>query len=201
MCIRDRQVEGEGQHTLYLWLQDFAGNVDHNQHIRLLNAARYDATAPLTTFRASGTAGSNGWYSSPVEVTLTPSDAGSGVASTRYRINGGAWITGTQFTLGYDGQHLIEYHSSEVAGNIYYERAWNRVLDQITQGNRICEALMGDPLFPKTLVQMIGSGEETGKLDFVLTQISTFYDREVDTSLQATTSMIEPLCSGSCCRT
>ena len=111
------QVEGEGQHTLYLWLQDFAGNVDHNQHIRLLNAARYDATAPLTTFRASGTAGSNGWYSSPVEVTLTPSDAGSGVASTRYRINGGAWITGTQFTLGYDGQHLIEYHSSDVAGN------------------------------------------------------------------------------------
>ena len=40
---------------------------------------------------------------------------------------------------------------------------------------------------------MIGAGEETGKLDVVLNKISSFYDREVETSLKATTSMIEPL--------
>lgn len=112
------QVASEGQHTLYIWLEDFAGNVDYQQRIRLLNAARYDGTAPVTAFRASGTAGSNGWYISPVAITLTPSDAGSGTALTQYRINGGAWITGTQFTLGYDGQHTIEYRSSDAAGNI-----------------------------------------------------------------------------------
>ncbi len=83
--------------------------------------------------------------------------------------------------------------TSEVSGNIYYEQAWNRVLEQITQGNRICEALMGDPLFPKTLVQMIGSGEETGKLDFVLQKVSVYYDREVEMSLKTTTSLIEPI--------
>jgi type IV pilus assembly protein PilC len=83
--------------------------------------------------------------------------------------------------------------TSDVAGNYYYEQAWNRVLDQITQGNRICEALQGDPLFPKTLIQMISAGEETGKLDFVLQKVSVYYDREVEMSLKTATSLIEPI--------
>jgi type IV pilus assembly protein PilC len=83
--------------------------------------------------------------------------------------------------------------TSEVSGNIYYEQSWNHVLDEITQGNRICEALHGDPLFPKTLVQMISAGEETGRLDFVLNKISVYYDKEVEMSLKAATSMIEPI--------
>lgn len=81
-----------------------------------------------------------------------------------------------------------------VASNWYYEQAWLRVLSQITEGHRICDALQAEKgLFPSTLIQMIGSGEETGKLDKVLTKVSTFYDREVETSLKATTSLIEPL--------
>jgi type IV pilus assembly protein PilC len=83
--------------------------------------------------------------------------------------------------------------TSEVSGNIYYEQSWNRVLDEITQGNRICEALQGDPLFPKTLIQMIAAGEETGQLDFVLQKVSVYYDREVEMSLKTATSMIEPI--------
>jgi type IV pilus assembly protein PilC len=84
--------------------------------------------------------------------------------------------------------------TAEVAGNWYYEQAWLRVLDQVTQGQRISESLDAErSLFPSTLLQMIGAGEETGKLDLVLNKVSTFYDREVETSLKATTSMIEPL--------
>jgi len=84
--------------------------------------------------------------------------------------------------------------TAEVAGNWYYEQAWLRVLDQVTQGQRISESLQAErALFPSTLLQMIGAGEETGKLDTVLNKVSTFYDREVETSLKATTSMIEPL--------
>jgi type IV pilus assembly protein PilC len=84
--------------------------------------------------------------------------------------------------------------TSEVASNWYYEQAWLRVLDQVTEGRRISESLEDErTLFPSTLVQMLGAGEETGKLDVVLNKVSTFYDREVETSLKATTSMIEPL--------
>ena len=84
--------------------------------------------------------------------------------------------------------------TAEVSGNWYYEQAWLRVLEQVTEGHRICDALKAESsLFPSTLVQMIGAGEETGKLDNVLNKVSTYYDREVETSLKATTSMIEPL--------
>ncbi len=84
--------------------------------------------------------------------------------------------------------------TAEVSSNWYFEQAWLYVLEQVTEGKRVSEALRDEPgLFPSTLVQMIGAGEETGKLDRVLTKVSTFYDREVETTLKATTSMIEPL--------
>jgi type IV pilus assembly protein PilC len=83
--------------------------------------------------------------------------------------------------------------AGEVAGNFYYERLWQQVLDQVSSGKRICEVLVGNPLFPRVLVQMIACGEETGKLDKVLERISSYYDREVETSIKAATSLIEPI--------
>jgi type IV pilus assembly protein PilC len=82
---------------------------------------------------------------------------------------------------------------AEVSGNYHYERLWYDVRDQVTAGKRICEVLSGNPLFPRVLVQMIASGEETGKLDYVLERVSTYYDQEVDTSLKTATSLIEPI--------
>ncbi len=83
--------------------------------------------------------------------------------------------------------------SSEVAGNYYYEKLWLHVLDEVTSGKQIHETINGNPLFPPVLVQMISSGEETGKLDDVLARVSNFYDQEVETSLKTVTSMLEPL--------
>ena len=83
--------------------------------------------------------------------------------------------------------------AGEVSGNYYYEQLWQKVLDGVTTGKRVCEVLTGEPLFPRVLVQMIAAGEETGRLDDVLQRVSTYYDREVDTSIKATTSMIEPI--------
>ena len=40
---------------------------------------------------------------------------------------------------------------------------------------------------------MIAAGEETGKLDYVLERVSTYYDQEVETSLKTATSLIEPI--------
>jgi type IV pilus assembly protein PilC len=83
--------------------------------------------------------------------------------------------------------------AGEVSGNYYYEQLWQHVLDEVTVGKRVAESLADSPLFPRVLVQMIASGEETGKLDEVLQRVSTYYDREVETSIKATTSMIEPI--------
>lgn len=83
--------------------------------------------------------------------------------------------------------------TADVAGNYYYEQEWMKVVGEVTNGNRIAEALQGSSLFPRTLVQMIGSGEEAGKLDVVLDKISVHYESEVETSLKTATSLLEPL--------
>ncbi|MBN2023921.1 MAG: type II secretion system F family protein [Pirellulales bacterium] len=83
--------------------------------------------------------------------------------------------------------------TAEVSGNYHYQQLWLRVLDQVTAGRRIHEALVGNPLFPSVLVQMITSGEETGKLDYVMRRVSDYYDQEVEASLKLTTSLIEPI--------
>lgn len=83
--------------------------------------------------------------------------------------------------------------SSKVTNNVFFEAMWDRVVGHVTTGSRVCEALAGEPLMPHTVVQMIGSGEETGKLDEVLIRLSSHYDREVDNSIKTATSLIEPL--------
>jgi hypothetical protein len=79
-------------------------------------------TAPPTT--SDDTDGA--WHSESVEVTLTAVDAGSppsGVRTTKYRIDGGGWLTGVHFAIeapsnhSNDGVHAIEYYSVDFLGN------------------------------------------------------------------------------------
>lgn len=81
----------------------------------------------------------------------------------------------------------------EAAGNRLYLDLWENVRERVTAGEQICEALAGQTLIPPTLVQMIASGEQSGRLDDVLMKVSTYYDREVETSLKTATSLIEPI--------
>ncbi len=115
-----------------------------------------------------------------------------GAMSRKVTISRSIRTLGTMLRSGVPIMDAIKL-AGEVSGNSYYEDLWSHVLDEVTGGNRICEALAGNPLFPRVLVQMIASGEETGKLDSVLERVSVYYDREVETAIKAATSMIEPI--------
>ncbi|MBS0206598.1 MAG: type II secretion system F family protein [Planctomycetes bacterium] len=80
-----------------------------------------------------------------------------------------------------------------VSENIFYERAWKDLADKVTTGCQIHEVLESNPLFPKTLVQMIGSGEQTGKLGMVLGRVGNYYDSEVNIAIKSATSLLEPI--------
>jgi type IV pilus assembly protein PilC len=83
--------------------------------------------------------------------------------------------------------------SAEVSGNHFFRETWQNAADEITQGSRIRDALAGSAMFPATLLQMIGCGEETGTLDAVLHKVSRHYDTEVDSALKVATRLLEPL--------
>jgi len=80
-----------------------------------------DTTAPVSqaTLLPGEPGGSNGWYTTPVEVTLSAQDDTSGVKLIEYRMNGGNWTTytGSVPTIG-EGVHVLEYRSVDVEGNV-----------------------------------------------------------------------------------
>ncbi len=82
-----------------------------------------DQTAPTTTATAAPAApnGTNGWYTSDVNVTLAGNDGatGSGVDKVEYKVDGGAFATYTApVAITTAGTHTLEFRSTDKAGNV-----------------------------------------------------------------------------------
>ena len=83
--------------------------------------------------------------------------------------------------------------TSQISGNVLFERMWRGVHEEVRQGKKIATSLLDYKLMPGGVIQMIQSGEESGTLGEVLRDISEFYARELKTVIKAVTSMIEPI--------
>ena len=64
---------------------------------------------------------------------------------------------------------------------------------RIREGDRIGDPLEQSKLFPPMVVHMIGVGEESGSLDFMLQKIADFYESEVEATLASLTAALEPI--------
>ena len=62
----------------------------------------------------------------------------------------------------------------------------------VKRGDPLSKKLEDHPVFPPMVVQMMAVGEETGALDEMLDKIADFYDQEVEATVDALTSLIEP---------
>lgn len=83
-----------------------------------------------------------------------------------------------------------------VAGTVGNTIMADAVLDaraRIREGDRIGDPLEASKMFPPMVVHMIGVGEESGSLDFMLQKIADFYEAEVEATLQSLTAAIEPI--------
>lgn len=81
----------------------------------------------------------------------------------------------------------------ETVGNAVIAAAVAKAKISIKEGERISYPLEETGEFPPMVIDMIAVGEETGCLDDMLQKISDFYDREVDYTIDAFTTMIEPI--------
>jgi len=81
----------------------------------------------------------------------------------------------------------------DTAGNQVVTNALVDVKEAVRAGESLAEPLSRHKVFPPMVVQMMTVGEETGALDDMLAKVSDFYDREVDDTVNALTSLIEPL--------
>ena len=81
----------------------------------------------------------------------------------------------------------------ETAGNKVIANAINLVHDAVKEGESIVQPLEASGAFPPMVISMIDVGEETGQLPEMLLKIAEVYDDEVDNSVAALTSMLEPI--------
>jgi type IV pilus assembly protein PilC len=82
---------------------------------------------------------------------------------------------------------------AKTSGNVVLEEVIFEVRTSIAEGQTIAEPLAETDIFPGMVIQMISVGEATGALDTMLAKIADFYEDEVDTAVNALTSMLEPM--------
>ena len=78
-----------------------------------------DLYPPTTIVSLSGTFGTNGWYKSPITLSLNATDPESGVNATFYRIGtSGSWLNySSSFVLSSEGSSTVQFYSRDNASN------------------------------------------------------------------------------------
>jgi type IV pilus assembly protein PilC len=106
-----------------------------------------------------------------------------------------ARVTRTLGSLVRSGVAIMEALDivADAAGNAVVAGAILDARERVALGEPLAASLAAHPVLPPMVVQMMAVGEETGALDDMLDKIATFYEREVDATVSALTSLIEPL--------
>ncbi len=82
---------------------------------------------------------------------------------------------------------------SDTVNNRVISTAVTDVQSSVREGESIAKPLSTHAVFPPMVVQMIAVGEETGQVDTMLEKVAQFYDQEVEATVDALTSLIEPI--------
>jgi hypothetical protein len=78
-----------------------------------------DNTAPMTTIQMSGTQPESGWFSTPVQVTITAVDD-TGMGDIHYILDGQEFVVPgdiAKFTISENGPHTLEFWGVDKVGN------------------------------------------------------------------------------------
>jgi type IV pilus assembly protein PilC len=103
--------------------------------------------------------------------------------------------TRTLSTMFAAGVPLVEALDSVggAAGNYIYLMATKEIQKKVTGGTSLTAAMQEANVFPSMVIQMVSIGEESGALDAMLGKVADFFEAEVDDSVDALTSLMEPM--------
>ncbi len=81
----------------------------------------------------------------------------------------------------------------ELMGNKVMSNMIDDVIEGVSEGDQLNEQLHRHALVPDMVVNMIGIGEETGTLGTMLSKISDYYEKEVNSAIKNLTKVMEPM--------
>jgi len=83
--------------------------------------------------------------------------------------------------------------SRDSVGNILFKEDISRFVDAVKSGGSLSDAIKKSSNFPPIVSKLIRVGEETGTTDDSLTNISNYYEKEVDTLVKNLSTALEPM--------
>lgn len=103
--------------------------------------------------------------------------------------------TRTLATMFAAGVPLVESLDSVggAAGNHVYKLATRQIQGEVSSGTSLTVAMQNADIFPNMVTQMVAIGEESGALDSMLSKVADFFEQEVDDSVEAMSSLMEPM--------
>lgn len=106
-----------------------------------------------------------------------------------------ARFSATFSTLLSSGVPLLESLEivSDTVSNAVVAKAVHAISDGAKRGEPMARPLQEHPVFPPMVTQMMAVGDETGALDSLLRKVAKFYEDEVERTVDALTSILEPL--------
>jgi type IV pilus assembly protein PilC len=98
-------------------------------------------------------------------------------------------------TMAGAGVTLVDCVSTaqDLCTNVYFAELWSAVLAEIQTGKQMSEPLMRSVLVPRSVAQMIHSGEKSGKLGYITEQVAEFSEQELKEKIAELTRYIEPI--------
>lgn len=82
----------------------------------------------------------------------------------------------------------------DVAGNRHVGMVLDGIKKEVKEGRTLSEALSEhEAIFPSLVTGMVGTGEETGNLGEMLTNIGNYFMQEADAKIKTLTTMLEPM--------
>ncbi len=110
-------------------------------------------------------------------------------------ISANARFARTLATMFGGGVPLVDALASVAGatGNVVYEEAVMEIREAVSTGQQLNFAMRQTALFPDMVVQMVAIGEEAGSMSNMLDKVADFYEEELDTLVDALTTLMEPL--------
>ncbi len=79
------------------------------------------------------------------------------------------------------------------SGNVHIRGKVKNIRDLVVEGASLASSLKQEKIFPSTLTQMVGVGEESGNLSFMLKKAASSLERDYENLLERFLSLIEPV--------
>lgn len=81
---------------------------------------------------------------------------------------------------------------AKTSGNALVEEALLQAQGNVAMGFGIADSLAVHGVLPSLVPNMVGVGEQTGRLDHMFTKVADFYEREVDAEVEGLLKALEP---------